>query len=141
MPAFQHENHYSIVEAGSLLPWLTEKLGGVQELFNRLEELGFDPVTCKWTPFGNGHSKGPPPKEYEILVKVIAEIDQKGVVIKNFLKGIVDFPHINSDGREVYLCWILGEEAVSHWHYLTDQFMDRVPIFPEPVDPPPALNR
>lgn len=128
MPSYQHEIHFTVDEARAMIPWLTEKLGVVRILFTKLDEIGFDPVTCKWIPSGNGHSKGPPPDQYETLVRVIAEIDMKGVVIKNFLKGIVDFPHLLPDGEEVYLCWIPGEETVSHWHYLTDKFVDRIPL-------------
>ena len=32
------------------------------------------------------------------------------------------------DGREVYLCWRLGEPEVSHWHELNAGFAGRQPL-------------
>lgn len=128
MTAIQHDKHFSLDEARALLPWIKGKLDAIHKLFGKLETKGFDPLTGKWAPKGNGHSEGPPPSEYECLMRVIAEVDMKGVVIKNFIKGIVDFPHITVQGKEVCLCWIDGEETISHWHNLTEQFMDRIPI-------------
>jgi hypothetical protein len=29
------------------------------------------------------------------------------------------------DGREVYLCWLLGEDEVGHWHELDAGFAGR----------------
>jgi hypothetical protein len=29
------------------------------------------------------------------------------------------------DGREVYLCWRLGEPEVAHWHELNEGFAGR----------------
>jgi hypothetical protein len=128
MTVIQHDKHFSLDEARALLPWIKGKLDAIKKLFGKLEAKGFDPLTRKWTPKGNGHSEGPPPSEYECLMRVIAEVDMKGVLIRNFIKGIVDFPHITVQGKEVCLCWIVGEETVSHWHNLTERFMDRVPI-------------
>jgi hypothetical protein len=38
-----------------------------------------------------------------------------GVQIKDFERGLVDFPHIR-DGREVFLCWELHEGDIEFWH-------------------------
>ena len=32
------------------------------------------------------------------------------------------------DGREVYLCWELGEEEVGHWHDLSSGYGGRQPL-------------
>jgi hypothetical protein len=36
----------------------------------------------------------------------------------------VDFPAL-LDGREVYLCWVVGEPEVAHWHELEAGFAGR----------------
>lgn len=43
------------------------------------------------------------------------EIANLGVEIKDFERGLCDFPHMR-DGRVVYLCWQRGEDAVEWWH-------------------------
>jgi hypothetical protein len=49
------------------------------------------------------------------------------IVLRDIDRGLVDFPAIR-EGREVYLCWQLGEEAVEHWHDLESGFGGRQPI-------------
>jgi hypothetical protein len=49
--------------------------------------------------------------EYEL------ELVKLGVELKDHYTGLVDFRHLK-DGREVYLCWRLGEPEIAHWHEL-----------------------
>jgi hypothetical protein len=60
----------------------------------------------------------------------IAELEQIGCVLKGFDDGLVDF-RSRMDGRDVYLCWRLGESEVNHWHELDGGFMSRRPIVEE----------
>ena len=52
------------------------------------------------------------------------ELQQLGVELKDYFTGLIDFP-CWMDGREVYLCWRLGEPEVGHWHELDDGFAGR----------------
>src|SRR5258707_12144813 len=45
----------------------------------------------------------------------LRRIQEMGVQIKDFDRGLVDFPHIR-DGREVHLCWELEEDDIEFWH-------------------------
>jgi hypothetical protein len=45
----------------------------------------------------------------------VDELRELGVQLKDFVKGLVDFPHL-MDGKEVCLCWMVGEDEVAHWH-------------------------
>jgi len=128
MSQYQHEDHFTVEEATELLPWLTERAGKVRDAFNSMEEKGFDIVTGKWKPKGNGYSQGPPPEEYDGFIKLVAELDRKGVVITNFKRGIFNIPHIRSNGDEVYLCWMLGEGKIGYWHGIADGFLERMPL-------------
>jgi hypothetical protein len=47
----------------------------------------------------------------------VAELDDLGVVVKDFDRGLLDFPALRN-GEEVELCWQVGEDAVEHWHPL-----------------------
>ena len=57
-------------------------------------------------------------REYE------QELKQLGVELKDYYTGLIDFP-CWMDGREVYLCWRLGEPEVGHWHELNEGFAGR----------------
>jgi hypothetical protein len=52
------------------------------------------------------------------------ELKELHVEIKDYLTGLIDFP-ARLDGREVYLCWRLGEPEVAHWHELDAGFAGR----------------
>jgi hypothetical protein len=52
------------------------------------------------------------------------ELDQLHVELKDHFTGLIDFRG-RVDGREVYLCWRLGEPEVAHWHELDAGFMGR----------------
>jgi hypothetical protein len=52
------------------------------------------------------------------------ELQQLGVELKDYFIGLIDFP-CRMDGREVYLCWRLGEPEVAHWHELNAGFAGR----------------
>lgn len=57
----------------------------------------------------------------------IAEIRELGVEMKGIDSGLVDFPS-EVDGREVLLCWQLGEESVQYWHEVDAGFSGRQPV-------------
>lgn len=57
----------------------------------------------------------------------VARIDELGVTLREIETGLIDFPALVS-GRQVWLCWRLGEEDVAWWHELGDGFGGRQPL-------------
>jgi hypothetical protein len=57
----------------------------------------------------------------------LEEIQGLGGVTKDLGLGLVDFPHLR-DGREVNLCWKLGEQRITHWHGLDEGYARRKPL-------------
>lgn len=60
----------------------------------------------------------------------VEELSLVGCVFKGFEEGLVDF-RSRLQGREVFLCWKLGEPEVSHWHELEAGYAGRRPLAPE----------
>ncbi len=58
------------------------------------------------------------------------ELAQLGVLLKDYFIGLIDFP-CWKDGREVYLCWKLGEPEVGHWHEIDAGFSGRQKLMSE----------
>jgi hypothetical protein len=54
----------------------------------------------------------------------VARIDELGVTLREIETGLIDFPALVS-GRQVWLCWRLGEGDVGWWHELSDGFGGR----------------
>ena len=57
----------------------------------------------------------------------IGQLQEIGVLLKDVEQGLIDFPHLR-DGREVYLCWRLGEETVAYWHEIDAGYAGRQPL-------------
>ena len=64
----------------------------------------------------------PVAREIEALLREIAEL---GAEVKDPEQGLIDF-RTQRRGREVYLCWKLGEgDRISFWHDLQAGFAGR----------------
>jgi hypothetical protein len=57
----------------------------------------------------------------------VARIDELGVTLREIETGLIDFPAL-VNGRQVWLCWRLGEGDVDSWHELSDGFGGRKPL-------------
>ena len=62
----------------------------------------------------------------------VDELTELGVELKGFDLGLVDFPG-EMGGREVYLCWRLGEPAVEYWHERNAGYAGRQRLSPRAV--------
>jgi hypothetical protein len=63
-------------------------------------------------------------RDHERMRELVHELGELGVELKDDLSGLVDF-RSRMDGREVYLCWRLGEPSVAFWHELDGGFAGR----------------
>jgi hypothetical protein len=66
----------------------------------------------------------------ERMQELERELAALGVELKDYFTGLVDFP-AQMHGRNVYLCWRLGEPEVGHWHELEAGFAGRQKLTPE----------
>jgi len=63
----------------------------------------------------------------ERLKAAVEKLQEFGCVIKDLDIGLVDFPTL-FHGREVYLCWRLGEDHINWWHEVDSGFASRQPL-------------
>jgi hypothetical protein len=61
------------------------------------------------------------------LHELSEELELAGVELKDYTTGLVDFMSRHND-RDIYLCWRLGEERITHYHELSAGFAGRQPI-------------
>lgn len=62
------------------------------------------------------------------LTLALADLEALGVQLKDFERGLVDFPSLR-DGRMVLLCWQMGEgDELEWWHDLDTGFAGRTPL-------------
>jgi hypothetical protein len=55
------------------------------------------------------------------------------VVLRDPDRGLVDFPARSPSGRRYWLCWVVGEPAVTWWHWPEDGFAGRTPLSEPPA--------
>ena len=61
------------------------------------------------------------------LEDFVDELSEIGCELKDYQTGLIDFVG-KHEGRDVYLCWKLGEERITYWHELDSGFAGRQSI-------------
>ena len=119
----------ALVEVGPLLATLADQRAELIRLRDR--------VTAA-SPSGSGGPDELDPEEARLIrlrmqgvidqmAAAVARIDALGITLRDIERGLIDFPALVS-GRQVWLCWQLGETDVAHWHELDTGFGSRQPI-------------
>jgi hypothetical protein len=125
--AFQR--YFTVAEANALIPELQKQLLRLQAMLERLrEEYGEKAEQVFVLTLRNGFPPlWEPSPIADAVHRAVDELHKLGVILRDVEQGIVDFPHLR-DGREVFLCWKLGEEQVRYWHELDTGFDARKPL-------------
>lgn len=124
---------FTHAEATALLPVVTPILRRLQRAKAALDET--QQALAALTPAmrGNGHGQDAAQLEHQLhllageLTTDVQAIAGHGIELKDLDQGLIDFP-AERDGRVVYLCWRLGEEAITHWHELNAGLAGRQPL-------------
>lgn len=122
------KRYYTVGEANQALARIEPVVRALSERAGALRGM-------RASPGGPGQSRPAPETRVEpgyfrellALYSDIQELRRHGCELKDLTSGIVDFPAL-LQGREVYLCWKLGEDAILHWHEVDAGFRGRQPI-------------
>ena len=134
-PAETKRRYFSVEEANKTLPLvraivtdIVKQLRLVNELKTRLAAVLSDRKRPASDPYSEelAQSQAEMEAEEEKLAAYIDELTKLGVEFKG-PDGLCDFYSL-MDGREVYLCWRLGEPEVMHWHELNAGVAGRKPL-------------
>lgn len=138
---------YSIDDANARLVELRpllERLRAQRADLVRLRDLAVDRISSvearEEAPAGRGGG-GERPEDDEELRRIrmrmqgivdqmqaaVGQIDAWGITLRDIESGLVDFPAL-VNGRQVWLCWRLGEDDVDWWHELSTGFDSREPL-------------
>ncbi len=129
-------DQFTLDEANALVPWL-------EETFQRLAQRRQEHLALQERLTGllqRRESNGPAGANEELtqaqegvdrlarqLEDGVEEILDRGIIVRTVDTGLVDFPSQRED-REVYLCWIRGEERIDFWHETDRGFAHREPL-------------
>lgn len=123
-----HERHFTRAEASALLPQLTTLLSRLRDARDELTDTETHEALSEAAPTNGGGEQGRRVGIAFLEVRrLIDTVEQAGIVLRDIDRGLIDFPAL-IDGREVYLCWELGEEEVAYWHDLEGGYGGRKPL-------------
>jgi hypothetical protein len=122
---------FTLEEANELLPLVRRILGGVRSTHAAISALQQEAklAAAGAERGGGGMAEG---ARYIMLLNRLAarsqELDTLGVQIKDYSRGLIDFPSMK-EGRVVLLCWQWGEgDKVTWWHDIDAGFAGRQPL-------------
>ena len=123
---------FTVQEANALLPNVRTIVGKIQRAHRELSkyrEQAAKAAEAAEQRGGGGLREG---VAYAVvltqLTTQLSELETLGVQLKDFERGLVDFPSLR-DGRVVLLCWQLGEgDELEWWHDVDAGFAGRTPL-------------
>jgi len=127
--------YFTREEAEALLPQVSVVLRDIQREHATMKEHELELEGLEVQARGNGHHlheriaklQQGLAHSTQALRTLLAELEKLGCELKDPEIGLVDFLGLH-DGREIYLCWILGEERINYWHELHTGFAGRQPF-------------
>ena len=123
-----HERHFTREEANAALASLRPLLQRLRDAKDLLTDEEAHEALSDAAPGNGGGEAGVQVGESFLEVqRLLAALQEAGIVLRDIDRGLVDFPTL-LDGREVYLCWELGEEDVGYWHDMDGGYGGREPL-------------
>jgi hypothetical protein len=128
------KKYFTLAEANAMLPLVRAIVDDIVTLYNDVQERRDRLAKVRQA---HGHRRDDDTydeevqqiedeieKDYDRLNEFGDELRRLGVELKDPVSGLVDFL-TQIDGREVYLCWKLGEGEIAFWHELNAGFSGR----------------
>ena len=123
-----HARHWTPAEANQLRPIVGATVRRLRAAREVLAQDGFDSEFALRAESTGGAWPGSERAKASVDVTLGFEaLERLDIVVRDLDRGLVDFPAV-INGREVYLCWLLDEPAVTHWHAIESGFAGRKPL-------------
>jgi hypothetical protein len=120
--------HFSVEEANAALAWVAERIERLRSARERLTDEEVREALSDAAPMNGGGDPGRHVSEAFLEMRgALTDLQEQQIVLRDLDRGLVDFPAVR-DGREVYLCWIEGEDEIAFWHDLDAGYGGRQPL-------------
>ena len=125
----QEKRYFTLEEANQCIPELVDEISLLRAIRVQLAGLHAEITPLLEVVSTNGGSKRTPAllNATKRFHEVLDRIEARGCHLKGLDPGLVDFPHLRN-GKEVYLCWRMGEKRIRYWHEIEDGFEGRQPL-------------
>jgi hypothetical protein len=127
-PERVHDRHFTVEQANDALDTVRPLLQRLRDARDLLTDEEAHAALTDAAPTNGGGESGTQVGEAFLEVRrLLLALQEAGLVVRDIERGLIDFPAI-LEGREVYLCWELGEDEVAFWHELEGGFGGREPL-------------
>ena len=124
----EHGRHFTVEEANALLRRVEPVLGQLRNAKALLTDEEAHSVLTEASATNGGGDEGRQVGEAFVEVRrLLSALHQAGIVVRDIDRGLIDFPSLRN-GQEVYLCWELGEDEITHWHEIESGYGGRQPL-------------
>jgi hypothetical protein len=121
----RHERHYTLEEARELRGWVAARVELARGAVAVLGSAEARAALAALDVASGGAWPGRAVAQATLdLQRAIAELQAEDIVVRDVMRGLVDFPAVR-DGEEIYLCWLVDEAEIEHWHELDAGFAGR----------------
>ena len=125
------KKYFIIEEAEKLLPKIERILRRTIRLDKAIELLSSIEIEVYDDDYGNLRRITKTNKQFHRLsyefYANIEKLEDMGCLIKDIGIGLIDF-YYRFEGRDILLCWKLGEKEIKFWHEADTGYMGRKPI-------------
>ncbi len=125
------KKHFTITEAEKMLPSIGRILKRTIKLNKALDLLSSIEIEVYDDDYNNLRRVTKLNKQFHKLsyefYSNIEKIEDMGCIINDLEIGIIDFYSI-FEGKEIFLCWKLGESKIKFWHESDCSYIARKPI-------------
>ena len=105
------------------------KLQNLKKAIDAILSVRIDPREIEYDEFLETNTKLN--KEYHKLsyefYRELEKSEKIGCILKDLEQGLVDF-YCKFEGRDIFLCWKLGEDKIKAWHEVNAGFAGRQSI-------------
>lgn len=123
-----HHRHYTVDEANRKLKVVGAIVRRIRDARRLLASEEVDGDFTTRTELTGGSWPGAEHARAALEVALgFDHLEALDVVVRDLERGLIDFPALIG-GEEVYLCWLLDEPAVRHWHAVEAGFGGRRPL-------------
>ena len=123
--AHHFSKHYDVEEAKALIPkvreWINQLWGLKEEMKKNETRLS---SLAKPEADRGGDTVNRWARAAASFNALLREFRKREIFIKDLDRGLIDFPSLRA-GREVFLCWQMGENDIEFWHDLDSGFTGR----------------
>jgi len=117
--------HFSVEQANAALETVKPLVQRLRDAKDLLTDSEAHELLSDAAPGNGGGEAGRQVGESFLEVRrLLLTLEQAGIVIRDIDRGLIDFPALR-EGREVFLCWELGEDDVAFWHEVDEGYGGR----------------